>query len=184
MTSRTTLLAGASAVAAVLSLSAAAPAAADTAAFRDQRGDMGYGADIHRVRVVNDDVLRVRVTHQNLVRSYESGSSISVFLDTDRQRKGPELVFVGGTFEGADYALLRADGWKQAGRRAVDCGYAMQLDYAEDTATIRLDRDCLEGAGAVRVEVLTGNDLTVDGSGTARDWLGERREFSEWVPRG
>lgn len=184
MTSRSVLLAGATAVATLVSLSAAGPAVAETTAFHDEHGDMGHGADIHRVRVVNEDLLKIRVTHANLVRSYESGSSLSVFLDTDRTRKGPELVFSGGTFQGTDYALLRADGWKQSGRRAVDCGYDMKLDYAKETATVRLDRDCLDGAGAVRVEVVTGNDLTVDGSQTARDWLGERRDFTDWVRRG
>lgn len=174
---------------AAATLALAGPASAETRVFLDDKGDLAHGADIKRVRVVNDDQVRVKVVHDDLVRSYESGSSIEVFLDTDRTRKGPEYVFQGGTFEGADYGLLRARGWKAASRQAVPmrCGYVMRLDYAKDTAFIRIHRDCLGAPGRVRVEVKTGGELVPEGSEpatTAVDWLGRPRQFTPWVKRG
>lgn len=162
----------------------AGAAVAETAVFSDARGDLAHGADIHRVRVVNEDRVKVRVVHRDLVRSYRSGSSMSVFLDTDRDRTGPEFVFLGGTFEGSDYALVRADGWKAASRTAepLRCGYDMKLDYAKDAALVRIDRACLGRPGAVRVEVKTGGELA--SGDTAVDWLGRPRHFARWVDRG
>ncbi|MGE5719238.1 MAG: hypothetical protein ACM3XQ_05130, partial [Nocardioidaceae bacterium] len=108
-------IAAAAVVSAVSTTVLAGAASAETRVFKDERGDIAHGADIHRVRVVNDKQVRVNVVHRDLRRSYKSGSSITVFIDTDRQRKGPEFVFLGGTFEGSDYELLKAKGWKRAG---------------------------------------------------------------------
>jgi hypothetical protein len=63
----------------------------------------------------------------------------------------------------------------------------MKLDYAKDTALIRIDRVVLRDPGAVRVEVKTGGELVPDGDEPATtevDWLGERRDFTPWVKRG
>lgn len=177
---------GAVAAAALASTAMASPAAAaatGAAAFPDARGDMlGHGADIWSVRVVNDDHVRVRVGHDDLVRTWRSGSSLSVFLDTDRQRRGPELVLQGATYEGADYALLRADGWRPASGQTAPlrCGYAMALDYARDTAAVRIDRSCLKGADGIRVAVRTGGDLD---NHTVVDWLGAPRAWTRWIAR-
>lgn len=172
------------AVALVSSAVLAGPAAADTVAFDDARGDMlGHGADIWRVRAVNDDHVRVRVKHDDLVRSWRSGSSIAVYLDTDRQRRGPEFVLQGATYEGADYALLRADGWKPASGQTAPmrCGYGMTLDYVRDTATVEIDRACLRNPGRIRVAVKTGGDLD---NHSVVDWLGGLRHWTPWVARG
>jgi len=183
-------LATVSALSAVGAVALAGAAAADTSVFTDARGDMNHGADIHRVRVVNEGQVRIKVVHDDLVRSYKSGSSVSVFVHTDRTRKGPEFVFLGGTFEGADYALLKADGWKRASDRQVPLRggtYSMKLDYAKDTALIRIDRVVLRDPGAVRVEVKTGGELVPEGDEPATtevDWLGKRRDFTPWVKRG
>lgn len=181
----------AAALASVAGLTAlAGPAAAETAVFKDAAGDLDHGADIRRVRVVNEEQVRVRVVHDDLVRSYESGSSIAVFLDTDRKRKGAEFVFLGGTFEGSDYALLPAKGWRRASDRQVPPhggSYMMNLDYAKDAAVLTFDRAVLGMPKAVRVEVKTGGELVPEGdepATTGRDWLGEPREFTPWVKRG
>lgn len=168
----------------------AGPASAETAVFRDAKGDLDHGADIARVRVVNEQRVKIRVVHDDLVRSYKSGSSIAVFLDTDRSRRGPEFVLLGATFEGGDYALLRADGWKRASNRQVPLNggsYDMRLDYQKDVALIRIDRTVLGNPGAIRVEVKTGGEIASEGSDdatTARDWLGKPRRFTPWVARG
>jgi hypothetical protein len=168
----------------------AGPAAAETTVFRDAKGDLDHGADIARVRVVNEDRVKIRVVHEDLVRSYKSGSSIAVFLDTDRSRSGPEFVLLGATFEGGDYALLHADGWKRASNRQVPLNggtYDLNLNYKKDAALIRIDRAVLDNPGAIRVEVKTGGELVPDGMDkptTAKDWLGKPKHFTKWVARG
>lgn len=159
-----------------------APALAQTDTIGDPRGDMDHGADIHRVKVANEDVVRVKVTHRDLVRSPRSGSSISVFLDVDRGKAGPEYILVGGTYDGTDYALVKAGGWSQ-GRRvnSSTCDYRMNVDYAADTATVTIDRDCLDNPGAVRVAVRTSG---ATGDDMVHDWLAWRRQFTPWVARG
>ena len=157
-------------------------AQADTARFGDTRGDIGHGADIHWVRVVNEKAVRVVIQHRNLVRSYKSGTSGSVYLDTNRHRPGPEFIFLGAFFQGADYALARARNWhpKESAVPLV-CPYMMRLDYAADRTYIKIGRDCLGSPGRIRVAVKTGGGT----AGSAEvDWLGSRREFSPWVARG
>ncbi|MGH3363552.1 MAG: hypothetical protein ACRDOW_02395 [Nocardioidaceae bacterium] len=183
-------IAAAAVVSAVSTTVLAGAASAETRVFKDERGDMAHGADIHRVRVVNDKQVRVNVVHRDLRRSYKSGSSITVFIDTDRQRKGPEFVFLGGTFEGSDYALLKAKGWKRSGDQQVPLhggSYIMKVDYAEDVARIRFDRAVLGNPKAVRVEVKTGGEHVPQGeepATTEKDWLGQPRDFTRWVKRG
>jgi hypothetical protein len=182
-------LAAVAVLSAVSSTLLAGAASAETRTFRDARGDLDHGADIQRVRVVNEGRVRVRIVHDDLVRSYESGSSVALFLDTDRDRKGPEFVFLGGTFEGADYALLPARGWRRASDQQVPLrggSYSMRLDYARDVAVIAFDRAVLRDPGAVRVEVKTGGELVPDDSAatTGKDWLGRPRHFTPWVRRG
>ena len=183
-------IATAAVVSAVSTTVLAGAASAETRVFKDERGDIAHGADIHRVRVVNDKQVRVNVVHRDLRRSYKSGSSITGFIDTDRQRKGPEFVFLGGTFEGSDYALLKAKGWKRAGDQQVPLhggSYIMKVDYAEDVARIRFDRAVLGNPKAVRVEVKTGGEHVPQGeepATTEKDWLGQPRDFTRWVKRG
>ncbi len=176
------MTAGLASIAVAGTLALGGTAFAQSASFRDARGDIRHGADIHGVKVTNEDSVRVKVKHANLVRSYRSGSSLSVFLDTDRSESGPEYMLVGGTFSGTDYALVKADGW-QVGRRvnAPDCAYRMDLDYEADTATVTVERDCIGKPGAVRVAVRTTGTV---GDDIVRDWLDGRRNFTSWIPRG
>ena len=182
-------------VAAVSALSItgfAGTASAEAAAFTDARGDMSQGADIRKVRVLNgEERLRINVIHRDLVRSFRSGSSVAVYIDTDRERSGPEYVFLGATFEGGDYALLPADGFKADGNRQVPLRggtYIMKLDYADDVARIAIDQVILEDPARVRVEVKTGAELLPEGSTGAgeneKDWLNEPKRFTTWVAKG
>ena len=167
---------------AVGSLAVSGTAAAETATFRDARGDMaGHGADIYRVKVVNDEAVRVQVTHDDLVRSYRSGAGVKMYLDTDRDRRGPEFVFLGGIYEGADYALQKAEGWKAVGAEPLRRKYVMRLDYEEDVTRIRFSRRALDFPEAVRVSVRTGGEL---GGRQVSDWLHGKRDFTRWVARG
>jgi hypothetical protein len=162
---------------------APASATAETAAFRDAHGDMAHGADIYRVKVVNENDVRVKIRTADLVRSYKSGASAAVFLDTDPEQDGPEFAFLGGLFEGTDYALVRTNGWKVGKHPQVVRGFhTMTLDYQDDVARIRISRGALDHPGKVRVAVKTGGEQR-DGD-IVRDWLHGRRDFSPWVARG
>lgn len=174
-------LVGAAVAAFVLGL--AGPAAAATSIFEDSSGDVAHPVDLQSVTVVNEKNVRIVLQHDDLRRSFESGASGAVFLDTAPAQKGPEYVFVGGYFEGADYALIKTDGWK-FGRRAVPpaCSYEMHLDYAADVTRMRISRACLDNPGKVRVAVKVAGEQA-DGD-IVRDWLGSRREFTSWVARG
>lgn len=190
MTARHTRTARRVATTAALSLLAAGavagPASGATHATVDARGDLAHGADLLRVHVTNEDRVTVRVKHEDLVRSWKSGSSLSVFLDTDPARAGAEFVFVGGTFEGSDYALLPAEGFRRSSDEQVPLNggsYRMRLDYDRDVAVIRFDRAVLGDPGKVRVEVRTGGATGPSGTGGV-DWLGKARTFAPWVPRG
>jgi hypothetical protein len=184
-------VAGVAAVSALGITAFAGTALAQTSVFRDAHGDMSQGADIRRVRVVNgEDQLKINVVHRDLVRSFRSGSSLSVFIDTDPARPGPEFVFTGGTFEGADYALLKADGFKAAGNRQVPLhggSYQMRLDYVDDVARISIDQVVLKDPAKVRVEVKTGAEMLPEGGAPASnevDWLNAPQRFTRWVEKG
>ena len=183
------------AVAAVSALSITAfagTALADSTVFTDARGDMSQGADIRKVRVTNSaEELRVKVVHRDLVRSFRSGSSIAVYLDTDRAKSGPEFVFVGGTFSGADYALVKADGFNLANTRQVPLRggqYAMEINYVKDVARISIDQVILGSPDEIRVEVKTGAEMLPEGSDQSManeiDWLGTPKSFTPWVAKG
>ena len=105
-------------------------------------------------------------------------------------RTGPEYVFTGGTFEGADYALLPAEGFKAKGNRQVPLhggSYIMKLDYVHDVARISIDQVVLKDPAQVRVEVKTGAELLPEGSAEPTnevDWLKQPRRFTTWVAKG
>lgn len=171
------------AAAASLTLGPAVAATAATATFEDDPGDVAHGVDIQSVTVVNEKNVRIVVRHANLRRSYKSGASGTVYLDTDRTRNGPEFAFVGGFFEGTDYALARTDGWRLRERAVpLTCSYEMRLDYAEDITRIRISRACLDHPGKVRVAMKAAGEQA-DGD-IVRDWLGSRRELTTWVASG
>lgn len=174
---RKTLI-GAAATAAALTISLASPANAERFGIDDPI-ESGHGVDLVAVTVVNAQKnLRITLTHKNLRRSSAAGAGGSVYIDTDPENKGPELVFVGGFFEGTDYQLLSTEGFGvgQWGE-PVDGYYVMKLDYAKEKTSIRISRKALSGADAVRVAVrVSDNEIT--------DWMGRPRSYSLWLARG
>lgn len=162
---------------------AAQPAEAATATFSDQANDVRHGGDLRSVRIDNTaQNVRITIKTADLVADPASGVGGAVFFDTDGDSR-PDLVAVGGFFDGTDYALLRTDSWNV--RRAterVDCSYRMRLNYDTDTARFRIGRSCLAsgtGSEAVRIEVRTSA-----GAGTKVDWLGTARRFTRPVSVG
>ena len=171
------------AAAAALTLGLAAPAAADSIGVEDP-ADIGHGVDLRAVRVVHGEKnLRIVLTHTNLRRDPSTGSSGVVYIDTNAADQGPELVFAGGYFEGADYQLLETEGFgvKRWGD-PVNGFHKLRLDYDKEQTRMRISRNALGDVDAVRVAVKVAGQRT-DGS-VVSDWLGERRSFTSWVDRG
>jgi hypothetical protein len=100
---RSTTLGGA-ALATALTLALSAPAGADSVGVKDP-ADLGHGADLRSVVVDHGGQnVVITTTHTNLRPSFRSGSSGSVFIDTDQSDPGPEFAFVAGYYRGADYS--------------------------------------------------------------------------------
>ncbi len=174
---RKTLI-GAAGTAAALTISLAGPASAERFGIDDPI-ESGHGVDLVAVSVVNAEKnLRVTLTHNNLRRSPASGAGGSVYIDTDPENKGPELVFTGGFFAGTDYRLLTTEGFGvgQWGE-PVDGFYILKLDYAKEKTSIRISRKALGGAEDVRVAVRVSDNEIVD-------WMGKPRSYTLWLAQG
>jgi hypothetical protein len=178
---RTTILGTAALSVAALTLTQLAPANADGIGVRDPK-DLDHGVDLRSVVVEHGGRnVVVTTTHTDLVESFRSGSSGSVFLDTDPTNTGPEYVFAGGYFVGTDYALLHTDGFaNKLWGEPVEGSYRMKVDYDADQVRMRISRDALGSPAEVRVAVRVAGTRP-DGRTTRTDWLGEARSFTEWV---
>jgi hypothetical protein len=164
-------------------LTVAGPALAASLTATDPQ-DIDHGVDLRKVKVYNGEAnLKVTLTHVNLRKSFKSGASGSVYIDTDPTDKGPEYVFSGGFYEGTDYMLSRTEGFgvKKWGK-PVKCSYQLRLDYAEEKTRMRIGQGCLGDVDQVRIAVKVAGERT-DGS-IVTDWLGEPREFTDWAARG
>ncbi len=170
---------------AALALGVAGPARAASIGVEDP-ADTGHGSDLRAVQVRHHERNIVVVTsHTNLRRDPATGSGGAVYLDTDANDKGPEFVFVGGYYEGTDYALLETEGFgtKQWGD-PVEGSYEMTVRYQKERVRMRIAREAVGSPEEVRVAVRvagTRRDGTSDG---LVDWLGEPRSFTAWVAHG
>jgi hypothetical protein len=162
---------------------AASPAGAASIGVTDP-ADVDHGVDLRAVRVVNGDAaVRVVLNHADLRRNPRSGAGGAVYLDTDPADRGPELVFVGGYYEGTDYQLLHTEGFGQRNwGQPVEGAYLLTLDYDREQTRMRISRKALGADGKVRVAVRVAGDRP-DGSSVV-DWLGAPRSFTPWVVRG
>ena len=127
---------------------------ADSDSFRDGRSTDGT-MDIHRVSVVNEKRLQVRIKVANLQKKI--GPSAAAWLDTDPDRKGPEF-FIGSGIYQSDWQITRADGWQAEGD-ALACPVDQRLRYDD-----------------VRVSVETSD-------GDTRDFSPARHRWHPWVDR-
>jgi hypothetical protein len=176
--------AGAAAVAAALAVGALAAPAQAASIGRTDPADVAHGVDLRAVRVVNGDrALRIVLTHADLRRTPKSGAGGAVYIDTDPNDRGPELVFVGGYFEGTDYQLLRTEGFGvKQWKGVVNAFHVLTLDYDQEKTRMRISRKALGGADQVRVAVRVSGERA-DGTDVV-DWLGEPRSFTPWVAQG
>jgi len=178
---RTTVLSGAALALAAVVLSPTSPAGADTLEVSDPR-DLDHGVDLRSVSVRHTaKAIVVTTTHTDLRPSYTTGSSGTVFLDTDPTDTGPEYVFAGGYFRGTDYMLLSTDGFaNKKWIEPVEGSYSMKVDYDADQVRMRISRAALGSPEQVRVATRVAGTRP-DGSNTGVDWFGEPRSFTEWV---
>ena len=180
---RTTLLSATALAVAALALSPLAPASAAAIDATDP-ADLGHGVDLRAVRVEHKARnIVVTTTHTNLRKTWRSGSSGSVFLDTDPTDPGPEYVFASGYFDGTDYQLLSVDGFAvRKWGKPVEGSYRLRIDYDREQVRMRVARAALGSPEQVRVAVHVAGTRS-DGSNAGTDWLGEPRSFTDWVAR-
>lgn len=180
---RATSFIATAATAAVLAGSLAAPASAESIGVRDP-ADVPHGVDLRAVHVnYGEHNLRVTLHHTNLRPDYRSGSGGAVFIDTDSDDKGPELVLVGGYFQGTDYMLLHTEGFgTRTWGEPVEGSYEMRPDYTKEQTRMRISRKALGRPDRVRVAVRVGGQRT-DGTQVV-DWLRKRFGWTFWVDRG
>lgn len=178
---RRTLLSAATLTVAALALTHTSAANADGIGVSDPK-DLRHGVDLRSVEVEHKSAnVVVTTTHTDLRPSFRTGSSGSVFLDTDPADPGPEYVFTGGYFVGTDYQLLEADGFSnKTWGPPVEGSYRMRVDYDLDHVRMRISREAIGSPDEVRVAVRVAGTRP-DGTNTATDWLGEARSFTDWV---
>jgi hypothetical protein len=148
-------------------------ASADTAWFREARGDVKSSNDIVRYKVLNTKRIGVRTVHRNL---RASAQDIQLLLDTNAKRKG---------YEWGAYATLDgsfASVWRdtRSGPEYHDCpGLRVSRSVREDWAVLTVPRACVGRPDAVRLR--TRVQWSLDGS--QGDWAPGARRWSDWVRR-
>ncbi|WP_191280298.1 hypothetical protein [Nocardioides flavus (ex Wang et al. 2016)] len=158
----------------------AAPAHAELYAIDDPADARASLTDVYGLEADHgSDALLVKVRFNELMRS--SAAGVSVFVDTDRDAKGPEYVLSSGLGDGTDYVLTAADGWRGSDEQ-VRCDYTARPRWGRDVFRARLSRGCFDGAGSVRLSVKMVDP--VDGSHPVRDWVPRRKRWTLPIASG
>lgn len=155
-------------------------ATAAATSVEDPLGDIAGGVDLLRVTTTHAKKVTVILEHRNLRPSYKSGAGGQIFFDTDPAKAGPEFILSAGLYQGTDYSLNRAKGWKPVGE-TLTCNYRMTLDYAAETTKVVVGRGCLGKPEEVRIAVKVGVDKK---NVSEVDWLTGKRVFGDWVAKG
>ena len=168
------------AVAVLALLALAAPAHAEEVIVNDGADASASLTDIRKVRVAHgDNQLAVRVNFPDLRKQANAG--LSIFIDKNAERRGPEFGLGAPLFSGGDYTLLRMKRWQFTGQR-VECDYNLELKWKKDVLILTADRGCFGNAEELRVGMkMTDN---ADGSHPITDWMTGRREFTTWLAAG
>ncbi|KAA1429228.1 hypothetical protein [Nocardioides antri] len=183
---RTTIASTAAALAAGLVVGLGGPAHADLYGI-DDPSDTAHGSDILALQVLNGgENVHVTTIHDNLRRDPATGSGGIIYVDTDKDDKGPEYVFTAGYFEGTDYALSETEGFgpKKWGDRVEHGDYTMRVRYKADRVHVTISRAALGDPGEIRVAVRASGTRTDGTSDGLVDWVGERRSFTPWIAQG
>lgn len=146
-------------------------AAADSETFKDGKTTEGP-MDIHRVSVVNENRLQIRIKVEDLQKKIGPGAG--VWLDTDPDHKGPDFLIGSGLYQ-SDYQISRAEGWKVVGD-PLSCPLEQKLRYDDDVIAWRTGAGCLGEYDEVRVSAETQTEDT-------HDFSPARHEWHPWVDR-
>jgi hypothetical protein len=157
----------------MLALTSSTHANADSRTFADSTADRG-GLDIHRVGVINEQRLTVRIVVDDLQRRAGQGS-VSVWLDTAPARSGPEYFIGSGLWE-SDWQIWRTRGWQVSSSMPLPCPIDQRLLFDRDTIVFTTGKGCLGRYGKVRVSVTTRG-------GGVSDHSPARHVFHAWVRR-
>ena len=159
---------------------AAAPAHAEYYSIDDPADASASLTDIYGIEANHGaDNLLVKVRFNELMRS--SAAGVSVFLDTDRDRRGPEYVLSSGLGDGTDYVLTKADGWAGSDNR-IGCAYSARPKWGNDVFRAVISRKCFDRAPSVRVSVKMVDQA--DGSHPVGDWAPRRHRWSLPIASG
>ena len=158
----------------------AAPAHAEFYSIDDPADAKASLTDIYGIEANHgsDNVL-VKVRFNELMRS--SAAGVSVFVDTDRDARGPEYVLSSGLGDGTDYVLTVADGWRGTDDR-VACDYAARPKWGQEVFRAVLSRECFDRAPSVRISVKMVDQA--DGSQPVRDWAPKRHRWTLPIASG
>lgn len=177
MRTRIALTAGAAVALAGL---VAAPAHAEFYNIDDPADATASLTDIYGLEVNHGSKnVLVKVRFNELMRS--SAAGVSVYIDTDRDARGPEFVLSSGLGDGTDYVLTAADGWSGSDDR-ISCDYSARPKWGNDVFRAVVSRDCLDGAASVRVSVKMVDQA--DGSHPVLDWVPKRHRWSLPIDSG
>jgi len=160
---------------------AAVPAHAATTVVDDGADTTASLTDILRVRVAHADRrVEVRVSFPNLRKRANAG--LTVYVDSDRDARGPERAVGLPLFSGSDYVMWRMRDWEYVGDRPVPCRYGADYRWRRDVLVLTARRGCFGRVDAVRVGLRMRD--AADASHPVTDWLLGRRRFTEWVDAG
>lgn len=177
------LLVHATVAATVLAALTAAPAHADRGGYDDPADAAGSLNDIDAVDVRHGtEKVRVTVHVDDLrARSDAGPAGMTVYLDADPGRRGPELAVVSGLYAGTDFQLLRVRRWQLVGEPST-CAHRLRLRPVLDRVQLWVDRACLDEPQRVRVAVKMLDQY--DGSHPVVDWVRAHRRMTPWVRSG
>lgn len=137
--------------------------------------------DIRRVRVDHGtEQLKVRVNFPDLRKKAAAG--LTIYVDRNPRRRGPEFGLATPLFSGSDYALLRMKRWKFIGTGPVECPYDVAFKWKRDVLVFTADRECFGDPDELRVGMRMRDQA--DPSHPVTDWLIGRRKFTDWLSAG
>lgn len=181
-------IAGGAVAASAVALTLGLAGAANAERFGiDDPSDTLHGSDVLALQVRNgDENVVVKTVHDNLRKDPKTGSGGVVYIDTDRNDKGPEYAFVAGYTVGTDYQLIKTDGFghKKWGKPVEHGDYVMKVDYRKDTVRTTMSHAALGKPTQVRVAVRVSGSRNDGSTHGLVDWVGQPRSFTPWLPQG